>query len=356
MPNESYTEELKTLRSVFPKGDHEIETIGLTQQRMDPEDGLDVVLVLDNTGSMSSGISHVIGSLAEVLSLLLGYGFSSVRFAVITFKDEGETMFLTDGLVTKDAAVAAMATIEASGGGDNAENGYGAIYSACEIEWRPDTLRVVLLVTDIDSHMRERSYFEVREKLLDSNVYLLAWYMGSGVTASEDNYAGLVSQSGGKVLLSYNAEDLAPEMALAIYGLAVPLEPPLYLVNDNRNLTATLETGETVTFLRRGFAINPFNSGEDGAISVTLTIDNSDLAASQYVNKAKRTGIPLEVSLRVYSKNQTSSPLNNPPLRLFVTHSEVKGDVVSCKLGWLDLINAPFPAEYYTPTRCPSLQ
>lgn len=131
---------------------------------------------------------------------------------------------------------------------------------------------------------------------------------------------------------------------------------PIYLTNDNRNLTALLENAEEVTFLRRSFAIDPFSSGEEGSISIPIKIDNSDLAISQYLASAKSTVIPIEVVIRIYEEGDTTGPQNNPPLKLYATEFESKGSVVSCQLSWIDLHNAVFPNEFYTPTKCPSLQ
>lgn len=181
-----------------------------------------------------------------------------------------------------------------------------------------------------------------------------------GPTFSGSGYSDFVSASGG-VLLNV-AQFATPAAARATIvdllesaSATVPGIDPIYLVNDNAELTAQLETGETVTFLTRPFAISVAGSGENGLRSINLTVDNTDKQVSQLIARVKKRTAPLEITFRVYLSNDLTGPQHAPPIRLYLESVETKGSSVAGEAKFIDIQNAPFPNAYYVKRRFPTL-
>lgn len=354
MPDKTQSERLLELRNVFPMNTREIQTIELRQVPADVGDELDLVFVIDTTGSMGGYLDTVAEALAGVAAGIVA-DFPTIRYSCVTFKDEDETeIVLSGGQPFYDLATlqSILEGLVAEGGGDGPENGYGAAYMAArELPWSDEAARAVILVTDVESHERGKTLAQAKSALKSEGVFFFY-----GLDLDDPGYQELADGTRGAVLTENEVGPLTAEIVGVLHGIAAPVEPPVYLVHDNRNFTALLEDGEEVTFQRRSFAIDPFSSGEDGAIGIPLKIDNSDLAVSQYIARAKANLLPVEVVIRIYEEGDVTGPQNNPPLRLYAGDFESRGSVVSCQLTWIDLHNAVFPNEFYTPSKCPSLQ
>lgn len=351
MPDTSQSEELRKFRTSFPPGKIELTTLSLKQRRQDVADELDVIYVVDTTSTMGANLTKLTASVANINAALLSE-YPSIRYGLITFKDELETSNVTgSSLVTISALSAAVTALSASGGGDTPDNGFGAVWLASKMPFRDEAARAIVLITDSTSHSRGKTYLSTKTELLINRAFLFL-----GIGFDDAPYEALVSASGGSKLTGSTSAAFTTSTVAALKSLANPVGSPIYLVNDNQSLSATLETGDNVTFQPRSFAINPFLTGDDGSPSISLTIDNSDFAVSRYLANAKKFTIPLEVVLRVYLSDDLTGPQNNPPMKLFARDFETKGSVVACQLRWLDLVNSAFPNSFYTPTRCPSLQ
>ena len=123
---------------------------------------LDIVLLVDVTGSMSSAIKGVKNSIKGFMDYLKTHGFD-VRVAVVPFDDyapsedkkyDPEWLNLSDPDTVKDY----VDQFTAYGGGDSPENSYGAILFAWNnVGWRPASQRIFILFTDARSHYRGES-------------------------------------------------------------------------------------------------------------------------------------------------------------------------------------------------------
>lgn len=355
MPDSTQSLALREQRTSFNPAIREIETLAILQrpQAWDEDAILDLVFVMDDTGSMGSYLDLMANVLSDVAENLSGW-YSSVKYALITFKDDAQIISGTPGneLVNLATCQGLLSSLEPGGGDDTPENGFGALLAASQIEFREDSIRVFIICTDAESHERSATFQDAKKYILDNSIYL---FLASQSLDAADSYGGIVTPSGGSIISTMDEAAFTAEMSFKINGIIQSAEPPIYLVNDNVNFPATLETGEAVTFLKRSFAINPTNSGEDGALSISLTIDNTDFAISRFIARAKLNKLPIEVNYRIYLSNDSSGPENNPPLVLFAADAETKGNVVSTSLRWLDIQNAPFPDAYYTFRNCPSL-
>lgn len=116
---------------------------------------VDVVFVLDVTGSMSGTITKVKNSAVALAGYWTAVGLD-VRFGVVPYDDEapaiGTKAFpLSDDL---DAFTTFVGKLQAAGGGDGPENPLDAFVLAWDtFEWRSGAQRVFLLMTDASMHV-----------------------------------------------------------------------------------------------------------------------------------------------------------------------------------------------------------
>jgi hypothetical protein len=170
----------------------------------------------------------------------------------------------------------------------------------------------------------------------------------------------IVTTTGGSVIPSADlaSEALIREHLVELLSsemVSVPLVDPIYLVNDNRSLTALIETGEEIEFVRRNFAVNLFGSGEDGNRSVSVTIDNTDKEVLKFIGKIKLRRIPLEITFRTYLASDLSQPQNLRPLKLYMSNAVAKGSTISGEAKWINIQTAAFPNKTYSRWQFPSL-
>lgn len=115
---------------------------------------IEVLFVLDSTGSMSSAIHE-----AKERILAIGGEIASgdprpdVRFGIVTYRDRGDDYVTKRWPLTRDwdATRAALGTIEADGGGDTPEAVVQALHEGIrDTEWtlREDVMKVVYLIGD----------------------------------------------------------------------------------------------------------------------------------------------------------------------------------------------------------------
>ena len=116
---------------------------------------VDVVFVLDVTGSMAQfieGVKDGIGDFADELKKAK----IDARVALVAFRDgpnkePSEVLKFANGPFTTDipAFKKAVAKLKADGGGDEEESSLDALVEAAGLKFRPQTARVLILITDV---------------------------------------------------------------------------------------------------------------------------------------------------------------------------------------------------------------
>jgi hypothetical protein len=110
--------------------------------------GLDVVLVIDGTGSMSLIINDVkakMGQLIQAIHRLVPIA----RVGIIVFGGNGEKMEIQPLTLSPQKLTEFLDHITAKGGGEWEEDTYGACETAMEkMDWKPYAKKVVVLVGD----------------------------------------------------------------------------------------------------------------------------------------------------------------------------------------------------------------
>ena len=117
--------------------------------------GLEIVFVVDSTGSMGGvlqGAKKRIAGMLEVLHALV----PDTRIGIITYRDSGkdEDYLMRQIPLSRDHYRAAgfVQTLTAKGGGDRDEAVYEALLAALQLRWGSGAQRVVVLVGDAPPH------------------------------------------------------------------------------------------------------------------------------------------------------------------------------------------------------------
>ena len=118
---------------------------------------LDVLFLLDSTGSMADEIHRIkttLHSIAREVSALPAN--PSLRFGMVAYRDRGDDyvtrLYDFDGDV--DRFRDTIDQVEAEGGGDYPESLNQALHEAInDMRWRRDAVRIILLVADAPPHL-----------------------------------------------------------------------------------------------------------------------------------------------------------------------------------------------------------
>lgn len=116
---------------------------------------LDLMVVLDTTGSMQDEIDYLKSELRAILDeLARAHGGLDIRLGLVAYRDEGDvyvtrTYGFTGDLDRMQENLRAQ---NANGGGDMPEAMDQALARAMAADWRPDAVRAMLLVADAPPH------------------------------------------------------------------------------------------------------------------------------------------------------------------------------------------------------------
>jgi len=123
-----------------------------------PVGELDIVFLVDETGSMGPYIEEVKRRLLEIIEALRRAPLCrSLRLGLVTYRDHppqdesfvSRVVPLTDDVATVREGVMRM---QASGGGDGPEALTDGLYDLVRLDWRPGAARVAVMVGDAPPH------------------------------------------------------------------------------------------------------------------------------------------------------------------------------------------------------------
>ncbi len=124
---------------------------------------IDLVFLVDITGSMGEEIEGVKNSIANFLDYIRSSGFD-VKVAIVPFDDNAPGGNFSPGwldLSDPEDAENYVTQFYAFGGNDWPENSYGAMLFAWEnVSWRSGSQRVMVLITDAQSHYEGETHAE----------------------------------------------------------------------------------------------------------------------------------------------------------------------------------------------------
>lgn len=143
-------------------------------------------------------------------------------------------------------------------------------------------------------------------------------------------------------------------------------EAPARVVNDFRNLTATLEAtapynpSQAVTFLAVPFRYvrqeQTADAGNGGAPApVQVEIDNVSRQFAELMLMARESQHPTTCIEREYLPSDTSAPHIIPVTKVTLSNIVLTPDTVRASLSFGELTNRKFPPLTYTPEDFPAL-
>jgi len=117
--------------------------------------GLDVVLVIDGTGSMKLIIDDVKAKM-EQLVMSIHRLVPIARVGIVVFGGKGEAMRIQPLTLSPQKLSAFLNSIQAMGGGEWEEDTFGACETAMnKMDWKPYAKKVVVLVGDSPPHKED---------------------------------------------------------------------------------------------------------------------------------------------------------------------------------------------------------
>ena len=152
---------------------------------------MDVVFLIDTTGSMGDEIAVVKESIVDMITEIeSGKPAPDVRFGLVLYRDRGDIYVTKTFELTRDtdSVIRAVRDISAGGGGDTPESVNEALHEAVsEINWDKDidTEKTIFLIGDAEPHYYEQDYRwqdEVKKALDD---YIIINTIGCSGLSSE---------------------------------------------------------------------------------------------------------------------------------------------------------------------------
>ena len=118
---------------------------------------LDILFIMDTTGSMGEEISRLKNTI-EIINLNLASLSSKpkIRFGMVLYKDRGDEYVTQVIPLTADLEKfrAELNQVTAGGGGDNPEDLQAALQDSIEkIKWNKDGIRLCYIITDATAHL-----------------------------------------------------------------------------------------------------------------------------------------------------------------------------------------------------------
>jgi len=172
---------------------------------------IEVLFVLDSTGSMSAAIQEAKERILAIgAEIAEGDPRPDVRFGIVTYRDRGDEYVTKRWALTRDweATRAALGTIVADGGGDGPESVIQALHEGIrDTEWSlaPEVMKVVYLIGDAPPKVYEGD-FDWRADV--------RWAVENGIVVQSIGCGGIDAA----------AEDFFRQVALASEGDYHPLE------------------------------------------------------------------------------------------------------------------------------------
>lgn len=133
------------------------------------------------------------------------------------------------------------------------------------------------------------------------------------------------------------------------------VQDSIYLVQGRQPIEASDEEGYVRTFSPSSFQFTLPPSDGEGLQALTVTIDNVNRAASDFLKAAMESQVVVELVYRPYLSTDLTNAAMSPPLRLTLKDASISTTQVVGRATFMDLVNRKFPSELYTRARFPTI-
>ncbi len=153
-----------------------------------PPSALDVLFVIDTTGSMSDELDYITDELEGIVERIHGFQ-TDLQLGLIVYRDHGDDYVVRDLGFTKDVQEMRgwLADQRAAGGGDYPEAMDEALQAGADAQWRSEAVKLLFLVADAPPHGDKYDAFLDAAKQARSAGIHIHGVAGSGV-ADEAEY------------------------------------------------------------------------------------------------------------------------------------------------------------------------
>ena len=134
-----------------------------------------------------------------------------------------------------------------------------------------------------------------------------------------------------------------------------PAADSMFLVQDRKDWTLRLETGEDKLFVATAFRFILPAAGDNGIQELNVAVDNADQRVSDFVNMILTHDSTIKVIFRPYMSSDVTQPQMNPPLVLFMTDVVITAVEVTGRATFAELLNRKFLSTVYSHRRFPAL-
>lgn len=150
--------------TIFQRGEQANLELGLRGVAQDPTLRLDLLFLLDTTGSMGDELSKVQATIDSIAQRIDGFTpRPSIRYGLVAYKDIGDEYVTRQGDFTSDLTAfrEQLGQLSADGGGDTPEALDEALYDAVvRASWSEQpAVRLVFLVADAAPHVDRETQF-----------------------------------------------------------------------------------------------------------------------------------------------------------------------------------------------------
>lgn len=237
--------------------------------------GLDMVFLLDATGSMGDEIDRIKATVDTIATRIQQLpGSSAPRLGLVAFRDHGDEYVTRSWDFTADVAQfqANLANVQAGGGGDTPESVNAGLHDAIHLPgWADDTtgrrLRMIVLVGDAPPHLDYQNDEEYPALLQDA--------VAAGIKIYPIGASGLEDQ--GEYIFRQFAQVTQGQFIFLTYANGSSGAPGVATDNHVSNYTVT-DLDSIVVNLVAGEVANQTGQNAQGAAPVSVPVVPNSIA------------------------------------------------------------------------------
>lgn len=128
-----------------------------------------------------------------------------------------------------------------------------------------------------------------------------------------------------------------------------------YLTKGWEDVTAVLETGQTVVFKACGMDVAKPSRNADGVQDLRFALSNIDGVVSTAIRAALAARLDMTVTLRVYLSNDLLAPVKRP-LSMVIKGGQWSATEVQITAGFMNILDTAWPRDRFNLTNHPGLR
>lgn len=291
-------------------GEAVTQTISFTVPETDIYDAVDIMFLVDVSGSYYDDLSTFRTQAAALIDEFLGAG-RNVNIGLSSFSEFSswgasyDYEYRLDVALTNDsdAIITGLDELSILNGGDGPESQYEALYRAASVEsgWRPTSLPLIFLATDANFHDSDtnpsypgKGRIETIERLLERKTRVYGLQAGGAISQLEE----LAEVTGGETfLLSRNSSEIVEAVISALDSTTTDLTITLEPFGDFAGIVTSVIPTD-VEGAENGDPIEGVQPGD--TVNFDVTFDRSSIPPGESVTFSFRLRIVIDGSAVIH--------------------------------------------------------